>query len=210
MGSRLYAFHNWRVAGQAPGIQTAHSIAEMSIKYPHDSEQYMMYWDWVQNGKTIVILNGGDAVGVQSVIELLETIDLPHSSFREDAGLNFCLTNAAVVVPEYIWRGAAVVTSRGNPFIQVTTADGCENFLMFRNDDGSFVDMDYRPVSRGAHMYTRGESVLGSIASEFFHEAPSKEELDTFLIEKYGQKIVVMPEKYVELVKLIGCSRLMS
>jgi len=104
------------------GIQAAHVISNMFMKYVTISEDYeitadpkrIMLWDWAQNHKTIVLLNGGYAETIRNLIQLFDDIENPYpwADFHEGKdALDGALTDVGIILPEKIYEGASVLRS---------------------------------------------------------------------------------------------------
>lgn len=119
---RCYTFTNNILKSIQQGIQPAHAISELFVKYQfdetldHTDEKLEMLYDWAHNHKTLVCLDGGNADGVrdwQAFIELgYNTGDnvYPHSSFYEDKEtLDKGLTSVAIILPARIFKTAAAL-----------------------------------------------------------------------------------------------------
>ena len=106
---RLYSFvANGYLSPLQCGLQTAHAIAEMSIKYSDDTQADHAYRTWAGEDKTIIICAAFNSKGViDCVSELNRTcsaLALPVSIFYEDIdSLNGAPTACAVVVPQKYW-----------------------------------------------------------------------------------------------------------
>ena len=108
---RAYCFNNFYLQGIHAGIQSAHSLMEMAVKYKGDvfSSAYtpsVMFSQWAENHKTIIVLNGGMQSDLENLIALLDRDEctLPWDAFYEEkAALNGALTNVGVIVPERIF-----------------------------------------------------------------------------------------------------------
>lgn len=112
---RAYFFQNFYLQGIHAGIQSQHTTTEMFVKYKGiyvDQEhsgckaQEILY-DWAENYKTTVILNGGMQKDLEEILKVLETVEhnYPFSFFREgDNALNGALTNVGVILPERIFN----------------------------------------------------------------------------------------------------------
>lgn len=102
---RLYSFQNFYLKGIHAGIQTAHTIAEMSTQTADDC--YHEYTDWADNHKTIVVLNGGMQKDLEELLEFLgqNSGQFFYGWFHEESGaLNGALTNVSIIVPERIFN----------------------------------------------------------------------------------------------------------
>lgn len=132
---RCYTFGNFYLSSIQQGIQAAHSVAELFVKYKEiDLYEYSlstgnnpsihiceaadkadMLFDWAKYHKTIVCLNGGALVDLKNIEELMKDSDnkYPWSVFYEDEySLGEILTNVAIVLPEEIYDTAAKIRSK--------------------------------------------------------------------------------------------------
>lgn len=105
---RLYTFGNYYLSSIQQGIQAAHVVSEMSVRYAKGSPQYDMYVDWALNHKTIICLNGGNnKTLIEDVVKPIEDFcySYPNAVFYEDEqSLGSILTCFGVIVPEYIYN----------------------------------------------------------------------------------------------------------
>jgi hypothetical protein len=101
---RLYAFVNSYLSGIQKGLQTVHLVAEMSkFKKKKDIE---IFKAWVEYGKTIIILDGGNQSALNDMLCFLKETKYPTCLFREDySSLNNCLTVVGVILPKEIYKG---------------------------------------------------------------------------------------------------------
>jgi hypothetical protein len=96
------------------GIQAAHSTVELFVKYQESSINFDNLYDWAENYKTMVCLNGGNLQGLKDIENLFQDFGnkLPWASFYEDEeSLGSLLTNIAIIVPEYIYDTTAKIRS---------------------------------------------------------------------------------------------------
>lgn len=103
---RLYSVTNMYTDGIHAGIQTQHSTAELFAKYREDSVQNNTIFEWVNNHKTTIVLNGGMHPDLVAVLELLEEWEkhdkeevIPFAPFYEP-GVNNALTSISIVMRE--------------------------------------------------------------------------------------------------------------
>lgn len=107
---RLYSITNMYTAGIHAGIQTQHSTAELFVKYQTDiSSVYpaqSKLYDWAENHKTTVVLQGGMHDNLVQLLEEIELWDkhnpdvsLPFAPFFEP-GINNALTSISIVFPQ--------------------------------------------------------------------------------------------------------------
>ena len=105
---RAYFFTNTWLSGLQKGLQVAHCVAEMSQKAPGKpgDEEFI---DWVDNHKTIIILDGGASGDLIEIAEFFERKDNPYpsASFCEDEySLNGAMTSVGIVLPEEFYEFA--------------------------------------------------------------------------------------------------------
>ena len=105
---RLYSFANYYLSGLQAGLQTAHVVSEMfdrNIIFGQMTDVAQVYSDWARHDKTIIIVNGGNSLGIKTLADQLsflgEQLGLPVAHFREDEqSLNNAYTTAGIIVPE--------------------------------------------------------------------------------------------------------------
>lgn len=129
---RCYHFGNYYMSSIQQGIQAAHCQMELFVKYqdsgvnfvddylPSINEiEYQVkvddLYDWAENHKTMVCLNGGNLQGLKDIELLFQTDQnkFPWATFYEDEmSLGSLLTNVCIVLPEYIYENAAKIRNR--------------------------------------------------------------------------------------------------
>lgn len=126
---RAYTFTNCYLSSIQNGIQPAHCLVDMFVKYlPYSvSPEFNAYLNWATNHKTMICLNGGNAAGVQDIYNTLQEIapvlGLPFGKFNEDEqSLNGVLTCCGIIVPEAMYEFAADVRA-GNRCFGVPAGD---------------------------------------------------------------------------------------
>ncbi len=109
---RAYFFGNIYLSLIQNGIQAAHVITEMFIKYPAPQLLYPdeILWDWAMDHKTIILLNGGYSENLHRLIEFFTETGNPSSNpypfayFKEGQdALDGALTCVGIVLPEKIY-----------------------------------------------------------------------------------------------------------
>lgn len=105
---RLYSFVNMYLSGPHIGIQTAHAVAELFLKY-HNNKDLAL---WAEDHKTIICLNGGDSINMMTNLLDIEKMDYPCAPFFEK-GLSDALTAYAVILPEIIYKTAKEFRENG-------------------------------------------------------------------------------------------------
>ncbi len=108
--SKLYSFTNIYLSGGQKGLQTTHAAIQMSREYtPYNrfdpwSPQEVMFCDWADNHKTIIIKDGGDHNRLVEILKIFEvSSDYPYSSFAEDA-LRNTVTSVVAILPEKFYK----------------------------------------------------------------------------------------------------------
>lgn len=152
MKTRMYCIVNQYISGIHAGIQSAHAIHEMFIKYPQrTSNASNLLWDWASEDKTIIVLDGGYQQRMFEMIDLMEGIkSLPHSYFcEEEDALNGALTAVAIVLPEYMYTPQYYGEAAADPLSGVVKVE-------------PRVSNDYRDPLTGnvIHRYTQHEKNL--------------------------------------------------
>lgn len=101
---RYYGFGNYYLSSIQQGIQNAHVISTLSVKYEHGSRQDSVYREWAANHIVTVLCNGGNSKSIQEMYDLFEDLSkqgmpLPFAKFHEDnQSLDGALTAVGIVV----------------------------------------------------------------------------------------------------------------
>lgn len=124
---RFYSFTNYYLSSIQQGIQPAHCIADMFIKYADESAERVALLDWATNHKTMICLNGGNAAVIRDTYEVLARLagdlNLPFGYFHEDEqSLDGTMTCCGIIVPEYIYSASQYLRA-GNEEIDVGLND---------------------------------------------------------------------------------------
>ena len=134
---RLYTFINVYLSSIQQGIQTAHLVHELFTTYTKPGSEKTRLYDWANNHKTIITLNGGANADIQSKFLFLmrEARSLefpaPFASFCEDEySLGGVMTGCAVVLPETIYDAV--------PQKQLKFIDGLDDNGYNRDVPGAF------------------------------------------------------------------------
>jgi hypothetical protein len=96
------------------GIQSAHVISDMFMKYVTITEDYeitgdpkrIMLWDWAKNHKTMVLLNGGYGETIRELVQFFDNQENPYpwAEFHEgEDALDGALTDVGIILPEKIY-----------------------------------------------------------------------------------------------------------
>lgn len=113
---RAYFFGNMYLSSIQQGIQAAHVVADMFIKYKSDDgQQADMLIDWAENHKTMILLNGGYGETLRGLIEFFDNSENPYpwESFNEGKdSLDGALTDVGIILPEKIYDTAALIRGR--------------------------------------------------------------------------------------------------
>lgn len=106
--TRFYGFGNYYLSSIQQGIQSAHVLGELFVKYnqPDSIEQKILY-DWAKNHKTMVLLNGGNSASLKELHNFFNEVAserYPFASFNEDEqSLDCALTCVGIILPEKIY-----------------------------------------------------------------------------------------------------------
>lgn len=126
---RCYHFGNYYMSSIQQGIQAAHCQMELFVKYQdiginHDYDylpaingiEYQIkvdnLYDWAENHKTMICLNGGNLQGLKDIESLFQSEQniFPWATFYEDEmSLGGILTNVCIVIPEDIYETASKI-----------------------------------------------------------------------------------------------------
>lgn len=112
---RLYSFTNLYISSIQKGIQTAHIVSEISVKYTTQKEKCLnlAYEDWANNHKTVIVLNGGYGENLYTLEELFADKDnttYPWAAFNEERdALDGARTAIGIIVDERIYEMAAAI-----------------------------------------------------------------------------------------------------
>jgi hypothetical protein len=110
MSYRLYAFVNHLYMSPIQwGIQTAHCVSTLSVKYKHNTEQHKCYTEWAEQEPTIIVCQGGNVAMLNDLYARLEplanALDLGVVKFHEDEqSLGGVITSVAVLVPDALFN----------------------------------------------------------------------------------------------------------
>ena len=97
---RMYGFVMYNLSGIQKGIQFGHAVAEYS-KMSYDTG-LGAYFDFVENHKTFIILDGGGSADMEKRLQELYEIGIGVATFREP-DLNDSLSAIVFLVPENVY-----------------------------------------------------------------------------------------------------------
>lgn len=116
---RCYHINNFYLSGIHAGIQSAHAQHEMALKYlvkkkhNQDASAAESYIEWIENHKTIVVLNGGmskDLLVWQEFLSRPANSNLAWAAFSEsEEALNGAITNIALVLPPRMYEYSRII-----------------------------------------------------------------------------------------------------
>lgn len=105
---RCYTFSINYLSSIQQGIQGAHAIAELFLKYPQPNDTVGKYlYEWAKDHKTIICLNAGDFSQLSALHKCFVNYcySYPWAAFNEsEKALNGIMTSVAIVVPEYFYN----------------------------------------------------------------------------------------------------------
>jgi len=109
---RAYFFTNMYISDIQRGIQTAHCISDMHMKYKYHSDVNIKIVDhWANHDKTMIVLNGGYSSHLMELVSIFsDQYDLPWEAFFESAeALGGALTCVGIIIPDYIYETAKLL-----------------------------------------------------------------------------------------------------
>lgn len=107
---RLYTFCNFYLSSIQQGIQSAHVVHSLFVKYP-SFESNSILWDWAQNDKTMIVLNGGAFADINQSFLTTSALNLNHHNVllpferfsEDDYSLGGIMTCWGIVLPKRIY-----------------------------------------------------------------------------------------------------------
>lgn len=106
MAYRCYAFGNFYLSSIQQGIQAAHAVAELSLKYlqkPKNHKGRRIVEEWIKEDKVMILLNGGNHRDLEELTEMLDSYQpaVPWAYFTESKDdLNSAMTSVVVIVDD--------------------------------------------------------------------------------------------------------------
>ncbi len=110
---RAYFFGNMYLSSIQQGIQSAHVLTNMFIRYETDSWKNTMLFKWANEHKTMILLNGGYSDNIRDLAaffgEGADQNKYPWDIFNEGLdALDGALTCTGIILPPRIYEGAAL------------------------------------------------------------------------------------------------------
>lgn len=121
---RAYFFGNMYLSSIQQGIQAAHVVHEMFIKYPkpvvqrHNGEDHAgeHLWKWAENDKTMILLNAGFGAEIADLAMMFTGGEVKYENpypwavfLEEQATLNGAYTSIGIILPSRIWNTVSVI-----------------------------------------------------------------------------------------------------
>jgi hypothetical protein len=169
---RSYFFGNMYLSSIQQGIQAAHVVHDMFVKYQIESEQKRTLFDWATNRKTMILLNAGYADEILKLQEFFRSAENPYpwATFHEEgASLNFAATSVGIVLPEKIydrtnWR--IVVRETGFPPIGGSiVGEACKDAVM--GDCAYFTWQHLNPITQQIEELNAYDQVLARRITQY-------------------------------------------
>lgn len=124
---RYYGFGSYYLSSLQQGLQAAHVIADMGAYHrvhhgspfdEHGVQEAVMFYEWAEDHKTIILLNGGNSADLVELHTFLQNgrgqHSFPFSIFHEDEiSLNKAATSVGIVLPPKIYETAEMDRSKG-------------------------------------------------------------------------------------------------
>lgn len=109
---RGYFWGNMYLSSIQQGIQSAHCMSEMFIKYQYTSSPHpLILSDWASHHKTMILLNGGYSETLRTLLTMFrkDSNPYPFASFNEGQdALDGALTCVGIILPERIYGASAL------------------------------------------------------------------------------------------------------
>lgn len=115
---RAYFFGNMYLSSIQQGVQAAHVVHELFIKYPEEN----LLYQWAEDHKTMILLNGGFAENLRNLVTLFESVHNPYpwSFFEEEqAALEGAITSVGIVIPEKIYQTVSLIRQGETSFTKL-------------------------------------------------------------------------------------------
>lgn len=108
---RAYFFGNMYLSSIQQGIQAAHVVARLFMKYPesHTCAAIDYLQEWADKYETMILLNGGYGENLHDLYDFMNTHSnpFPFSKFHEShEALDNAITSVGIILPDYIWLAA--------------------------------------------------------------------------------------------------------
>jgi len=114
---RFYGIKNMYMGGIHTGIQCGHALGEIMRKYGRPKlalgDQHLInkhlcdtVWDFIDNHKTWILLDGGYASNLRSMLEVFakHSDEFPFAEFHEEQeALDGALTAIGIILPPWIY-----------------------------------------------------------------------------------------------------------
>ncbi len=102
---KYFSFVLSPLSAMQKGVQTTHCAVDLIEKYRSDEQYRPMVSRWVNQDKTLIVLDGGCAQELANILTVIEENDFPYGVFRESAEfLNGIMTAVGVILPECVYK----------------------------------------------------------------------------------------------------------
>jgi len=96
------------------GIQAAHVVADMFVKYAYHDKEAEALRDWASDHKTMILLNGGYSETIRELATFFDHPSNPYpwTEFYEGRdALDGAITDVGIILPAKIYNTAAYLRS---------------------------------------------------------------------------------------------------
>jgi hypothetical protein len=117
---RAYFFGNMYLSSIQQGLQSAHVVGNLFVKYKQDCMARDILFDWATDHKTIILLNAGYSEEIRNLINFFGSREnkYPWAAFNEGIdALDGATTCVGIIVPENIYEASKVLSSRPKDFV---------------------------------------------------------------------------------------------
>lgn len=139
MKYRLYTFVLRQLSGIDKGIQAAHAMLE----YANDFSDSKEYKSFIENDKTVIILNGGTSADLEEITNKLDKYGISNSVFFEE-DLGDCMTAVSFLADERVFD-----KEKYPDFEEWQSKEAIFNGLpaYFNDVDGNFIGFNHKEMA---------------------------------------------------------------
>lgn len=134
---RAYFFGNMYLSSIQQGIQAAHALHEMFVRFPERKQDGGWYlWEWATNHKTMILLNAGYGEEIRDLMLFFNNHRNPYpwAEFNEaPEALDGALTTIGIILPEEIYCVAREIRECPEVYDKIVDNGGLTTYV---NEDG--------------------------------------------------------------------------
>ena len=210
--TKLFCLNNFYCQGVQAGIQSAHSLGELSSKYlvqnkSDNNETLNLVKKYLSVDKTMVVLNGGAQSNLFDFLDYLESNDIkyPYAPFFEEQdALNNSLTNISVIFPEQLfsWEVRSIFDiyknkTRKNISVPIEVEDYIFKDIGLLINGMDYANKEFLEKNYGSNkkIFKQYDNIKNNMAKVF-----TKDTLDTSIIIILMDRFYILSKKDLELI----------